>query len=118
MHILVLDDDAAITRLTKAVLKMHGFEVLDFNDPMEAVKILEEKKFDLILVDVMMPGMHGIEFIQRVRASETNREVPCAILTAKKLAENERREVFELGAEIMTKPFIPQKLVEKVREML
>ncbi|PKK89648.1 MAG: hypothetical protein CVV64_13300 [Candidatus Wallbacteria bacterium HGW-Wallbacteria-1] len=118
MKVMVLDDDAAITRLTKAVLRMHGFEVTEYNDPLQAVTILETEAFNLILVDIMMPGMHGIQFIEEVRKSQLNATTPCVILTAKKLVEDERRKIFEMGGEIMTKPFIPQKLVEKVREML
>lgn len=118
IRVMVLDDEQAITSLTRAVLTMHGYEVTEFNDPAEALAAARARKFDLFLVDILMPGMTGVEFLAETRKTEMNGKSKFAILSAKRMNEDERREVFDLGAELMTKPFMPQKLVEKVNELL
>ena len=116
--VLVLDDDEDITLLTRSALTMHGYEVTESNNPLEALTLVEKQSFRLILADIMMPEMDGIEFIRRARQASPDADTCYAILTAKKLDEEQRRVIFDLGAEIMTKPFIPLKLVEKVAELL
>jgi len=116
--VLVLDDDEDITLLTRSALAMHGYEVAESNDPLQALELVEEREFGLILVDIMMPQMDGVEFITQARQARPDAQTRFAVLTAKKLDEEQRRAIFDLGAEIMTKPFIPIKLVERVAELL
>lgn len=116
--ILVLDDDEDITLLARSVLMMHKYNVIESNDPIQAIDIVKNQSFQLILVDIMMPQMEGTEFIRQAKKTETNANARYAILTAKRLNEEDRREIFDLGAEIMTKPFIPINLVEKITELL
>ncbi len=116
--ILVLDDQPDITRLTSFVLEKKGFEVTVANDPAEALSLAEKKSFRLMLVDFMMPGMSGLEFIRRVSSTGANAKARFIMLTAKKINENEMRELFDLGAEVMPKPFVPLKLAEKVISLL
>ena len=116
--VLVLDDDEDITLLARSVLTMHGYDVTECNDPLKALEIAKEKAFQLILADIMMPDMDGVAFIRAAKETDPNRDAKYAILTAKRLGEEDRREIFDLGAEIMTKPFIPSNLVEKVAELL
>ena len=117
-QVLVLDDDSDITLLTRSALTMYGYEVAESNDPAEALKLVEETEFALILVDLMMPGIDGVEFIRRALELRPDSSTRYAVLTAKRLDEGQRRTIFDLGAEIMTKPFIPLKLVERVAELL
>jgi CheY-like chemotaxis protein len=116
--ILVLDDEKNITMLTRAALSMHGYLVTEFNDPVQALEAVKKQSFDLILADIMMPHMTGIEFIRRAKTADTCSKTRYMTLTAKKLTEEELREIYDLSAEVMFKPFIPQKLVEKVGEIL
>lgn len=116
--ILVLDDDEDITLLTRSALTMHGYQVTESNDPAAALDLFVAQHFDLVLVDIMMPEIDGIEFMRRARQLRPDTSTRYAILTAKKLDEEQRRIVFDLGAEIMNKPFIPMKLVERVAELL
>lgn len=116
--ILVLDDDANITRLTRSVLSMSGCDVTESNNPIEALKIVKSHAFDLILVDIMMPEMDGVEFIRQSRQTVTNVKSRYAILSAKKLKETDRREIFDLGVEIMAKPFMPNQLVDMIADIL
>jgi len=116
--VLVLDDDADITLLTRSALAMHGYEVTESNDPLQALELVGKRRYSLILVDIMMPHMDGVEFIRQAQRVRDDAGVRYAVLTAKKLDEEQRRTIFDLGAEIMTKPFVPVKLVEKVAELL
>ena len=116
--VLVLDDDEDITLLSRSVLTMHGYEVTESNDPLQALEIVKSRPFQLILVDIMMPDMDGVEFIQKAKETEMNAGAKYAVLTAKRLNEQDRRRIFDLGAEVMTKPFVPIHLAEKVAELL
>jgi two-component system, OmpR family, phosphate regulon response regulator PhoB len=116
--IMVLDDQKDITRLTSFVLGKHGYEITVSNNPLEAFEVAKEKSFRLMIVDFMMPDMSGLEFIRQAKETETNAEAKFLVLTAKKINEHELRDIFDLGAEIMTKPFVPLKLVEKVSSIL
>ena len=116
--ILVLDDDEDITLLTRSALTLHGYDVTESNDPIAALELAKAKAYALILVDIMMPAMDGVEFLRQAQAANPGSETRYAILTAKKLDEPSRRDIFDLGAEIMTKPFIPIRLVERVAELL
>ncbi len=98
--VLVLDDDEDITLLPRSVLTMHGYEVTESNDPLQALEIVKSRPFQLILVDIMMPDMDGVEFIQKAKETEMNAGAKYAILTAKRLNEQDRRRIFDLGAEI------------------
>jgi CheY-like chemotaxis protein len=116
--VLVLDDDEDITLLTRSALALHGYEVVEANDPIQALELVGARPFALILVDIMMPQMDGVEFIRRAQQLNPGAGTRYAVLTAKRLDEGQRRMIFNLGAEIMTKPFIPVKLVEKIAELL
>ena len=116
--ILVLDDQPDITRLTSFVLEKHGYEVTVSNMPSEALAVAEKKTFRLILVDFMMPEMSGLDFIRKVKAIPSNAAARFIILTAKKINDNEMREIFELNADLIQKPFVPLKLAEKVNSSL
>ena len=116
--ILVLDDDENITRLTRSVLSMSGYEVTESNNPVDAITLVEQESFDLILADIMMPEMDGVEFIRRAKRSKANANTRYAILSAKKLKLEDRREIFDLGVEIMSKPFMPNQLVDMIGEIL
>ena len=116
--VLFVDDNLAVTRLAESILSPDEYIVTTSNDPVQALKVVKKELFNLIVVDVIMPKMNGVEFIRKAKATEMNASSRYAILTAKKLEEEERREVFDLGVEILTKPFIPQKLVEKIGELL
>lgn len=116
--VLVLDDEKNITILTRAALSMHGYDVSESNNPIEALEVTKEKSFDLIMVDIMMPGMDGVTFIRNARETENNRGARFAILTGKQLKPDEEREIFDMGVEIIKKPFVPAKLVRTIDEIM
>lgn len=118
IQVLVLDDERNVTRLTSSTLKLHGYEVTECNNPLEALEIVKDKAFALILVDLMMPQMQGLEVMRRIREMPQHADTRFIVLSGKRLEKEEKRSLFDLGAEIMQKPFFPNKLVETVQTVL
>lgn len=114
-HLLVIDDDRRIRELIKRYLTEHGFRVTLAADAAEARNQLNGLEFDMLIVDVMMPGETGISL---TRSLNENREVPILMLTA--LAETDNRiEGLEAGADdYLTKPFDPRELLLRINNIL
>lgn len=115
--ILVIDDEPSIGRVVQFKLQQEGFKVLVATDGLEGLAQIKEAKPDLILLDIMMPGMDGFEVCRRVRATPEIAATPVIILTARG-QEPDRTKGIDLGVlDFFTKPFSPQKLLERVREV-
>jgi two-component system phosphate regulon response regulator OmpR len=114
-HILVVDDDDRIRELVKEYLKENKFIVSVANNAEEAKIKLDYFKFDLIILDVMMPGQNGFEFTKEIKK---NLSLPIILLTAKGEVEN-RIEGLELGADdYLGKPFEPKELLLRVKNII
>lgn len=114
-HLLVVDDDNRIRELLTRFLHENGFFVSPAKDAAEAASLLGEYVFDLIIVDVMMPGQTGIEFTASLRQRSN---VPVLMLTAMGEVED-RIAGLESGADdYMPKPFEPRELLLRVRSIL
>ena len=114
-HILVVDDDDRIRDLVKEYLNENGFIVSTGNSAGEAKIRLEYFKFDLIVLDVMMPGKNGLEFI---RENKKKIDTPIILLTAKG-ETNDRVEGLEIGADdYLSKPFEPKELILRIKNIL
>lgn len=116
--VFVLDDAEAITMLARSALTMYNFEVTESNDPLAALEIVKSRTFDVILVDIMMPGMDGITFLKTIKEFPVDPNTRFVVLSSKKLTPGEEKEIFGLGAVLLSKPFIPRVLVEKITELL
>lgn len=114
-HLLVVDDDSRIRELIKRYLGEHGFRVTVAGDAAEARKQLRGLEFDLLIVDVMMPGETGIEFTKSISGEN---QVPILMLTA--LAETDDRiNGLEAGADdYLSKPFEPRELLLRINNIL
>ncbi len=114
-HILVVDDDDGIRSLVKKYLNENNFLVTSANSAEDAAKKIRIIKFDLIILDIMMPGKSGLEFIEE---NKNNLDTPIVLLTAKGEAE-ERIEGLEIGAdEYLAKPFEPKELLLRIQNIL
>jgi CheY-like chemotaxis protein len=118
VHVLVADDEPHIGRIIKMKLEQGPFRVTLAYDGQEALDVLErESEIGLVLLDIMMPRRTGLEVLERLRADERWRQVPCIVLTAAGQEQHQRRAL-ELGAnEFLTKPFSPKKLYAKAAEL-
>jgi|TARA_B100000780_G_scaffold257509_1_gene207399 two-component system phosphate regulon response regulator OmpR len=114
-HILVVDDDDRIRELVKEYIKKNGFVVSTANSAEEAKIKVEYFKFDLIVLDVMMPGQNGFELTEEIKK---NSDIPIILLTAKGEVEN-RIEGLELGADdYLGKPFEPKELLLRIQNII
>ncbi|MFQ3565797.1 MAG: response regulator [Aggregatilineales bacterium] len=117
-HILVVDDEIGALTLIGIMLERGGFNVLKARNANAALAILDENEPDLIILDVMMPGMDGIELCQVIRSRAETARTPVLILSARGDAESIIRGI-EAGAnDYLPKPILHHDLVSKVRSML
>ena len=114
-HILVVDDDDRIRVLVKEYLNENGFVISTGNSAEEAKIKLNYFEFDLIVLDVMMPGQNGLELTKEIRK---NSNIPIMLLTAKGEVEN-RIEGLELGVDdYLGKPFEPKELLLRIKNII
>ena len=114
-HILVVDDDDGIRELVKKYLSENNFLITTANSAEDAKEKISIIKFDLIVLDIMMPGKSGLEFTSE---NKDNINTPIILLTAKG-ESNERVEGLEVGADdYLPKPFAPKELVLRIKNIL
>ena len=114
-RILVIDDDPAIVETVRAYLREGSFEVATAKDGVTALTEFRRSKPDLVVLDVMMPGMDGFEVVRTLRRES---DVPVILVTAR-VEETDRLIGLELGADdYVTKPFSPRELVARVKAVL
>ena len=113
--ILVVDDEAKIVRLVRSYLEQSGFTVVEANDGQTALIQARREKPDLVVLDLGLPGIDGLEVARTLRRE---RETPIIMLTAR-IEDTDKIVGLELGADdYMTKPFNPRELVARVRAVL
>jgi len=117
-RILVVDDERDITALVAYHLAKEGYRVSTASDGPEALKAVQEERPDLVVLDLMLPGLSGYEVLQELRSQEELREVGILVLTARR-EEGDRIKGLELGADdYLVKPFSPKELILRVRAVL
>jgi two-component system response regulator ResD len=115
VHILVVDDEERIRRLLKMYLEKEGFTIDEAEDGESALQLAVDNEYDLILLDVMLPGIDGTEVCSRLRQVKTT---PVIMLTAKG-EETNRVQGFESGADdYVVKPFSPREVIYRVKAIL
>lgn len=114
-HILVVDDEDRIRRLLRMYLEREGFDIDEAVDGEEALEKALQTDYDLILLDLMLPGLDGIEVCEKLRKKKAT---PVIMLTARG-EEMNRVEGFEAGADdYVVKPFSPREVVYRVKALL
>jgi two-component system KDP operon response regulator KdpE len=114
-RILVVDDDPQIRRVMRVTLTGHGYEVDDVKSGETALEKLRDERFDLILLDINMPGMSGLETCREIRGQS---EVAVIMLTVRD-TEADKVEALDAGADdYVTKPFNPPELLARIRAAL
>jgi two-component system sensor histidine kinase/response regulator len=117
-RILVVDDDENILGLERTILEQKGFEVTTAGGGKEALRILGDQTFDLVLLDVMMPEVDGFTVCRKIKEDPRQKDMPVIFLTAKGGGEA-LAEGFESGAIMyINKPFTANKLLTIVNTML
>ena len=114
-RILVVDDEVQIVRVLRGYLEKAGFAVLTANDGREGLRLARQERPDLVILDLMLPGMDGLDVCRALRKDS---ELPIIMLTAR-VEETDRLIGLELGADdYVTKPFSPREVVARVRAVL
>ena len=114
-HVLIVDDDDGIRSLVKKYLSENNFLASTANSAEDASQKIKIVKFDLIILDIMMPGKSGLDFIQE---NKKYLDTPIILLTAKG-EPNERIEGLEIGADdYLPKPFEPKELILRIQNIL
>jgi len=114
-RILVVDDEPAILSLLRRILQPEGYDVVAAANGEQALVLLEGTKPDLVLLDIMMPGLDGFQILDRIRQ---HCDVPVIVLTAKHEVTTEH-EALRLGADdYMRKPFSSRELLARIRAKL
>ena len=116
--ILVVEDEQDIRELVRFHLEQEGYAVLEADSGEQALTRIASERPALVVLDLMLPGVDGLEVCRRLRAAETTRALPVVMLTAK-AAEVDRVLGLELGADdYVSKPFSPRELLARVRAVL
>ena len=114
-RILVVDDDLSILKFVQANLEARGYQVLTAADGEEAIRMAEKEKPELIILDIVMPGLDGFAVCRKIREKSS---VPVLMLSARE-GENDRELCAACGAnDYLTKPFVLRELLDMVKTTL
>ncbi len=117
-QILIIDDDSTIRKLISYNLKKVGYDVLEADGPAQAFEHLIKITPDIVLCDIMMSGMDGFEFCEKVRADEKYKALPFIFVSAKSSIEDKSRAVAIGADDFISKPFVLEELLLKIKALL
>lgn len=113
--VLVVDDDPDVRQLVEMKLRLDGIETLSAANGKEALDVLAESAVDLVVLDLMMPVMDGIETCKHIRANDEFAALPIIMLTAKAQAADIQAGFATGATDYVVKPFSPRELLSRVR---
>ena len=117
-NVLLVDDDPVILKLLQVNFEMEGFNVSTANDGVEGLEKARAERPDIVLLDIMMPRMDGLQVTTELKGSADTKDIPIILLSAKAQASDVQAGK-EMGADdYLTKPFDPLELLERVSELL
>ncbi len=116
--VLVVDDDVDLLKMLKLRIEAEGYEFMSAQDGQEMLKLIKMKKPDVILLDIMLPGMDGYTALRKIRKEEEFRDIPVIILTAKE--KKKVGDLFQLEgiSFFVEKPFEASDLLQKIKSVL
>ena len=118
VKILIADDEAFMLRLLEMTLKKGGYEVVSCRDGREALALVTTAQPQLILLDVMMPGLDGLGALRQLKENPVTKNIPVVVLSAKGHALTKIEAETAGAAMFLTKPFSPNQLVGEVKRIL
>ena len=116
--IIVIDDEEELTQLLKIELEAEGFTVLTAQDGKTGIDLAQKNSPDLIILDIMMPGLNGYETLQELRNNSSTQNIPILMLSSKGL-DGDIQKGLDLGVDdYITKPFHAGLLIKRIRALL
>jgi CheY-like chemotaxis protein len=117
-RVLVVDDDPQVLRLMRVNLELEGYDVVSAPDGEEALEAVVNERPDVVVCDVMMPGVDGLTVLRNVRANPQTSKIPFVVVSAK-AQRSDVKAALDMGADkYITKPFDPQDLLDAVENLL
>jgi CheY-like chemotaxis protein len=117
-RVLVVDDEADVLLLCRLNLQQRGHEVLEASEGRLALELAEDRHPDVIVLDLMLPGMTGSEVLETLKQNEHTSDIPILVLTAKSLRADRDRSHGLGAADFLTKPFLPTELCDLVDRLV
>lgn len=117
-HILFVDDDEEFVKIMKKLLNFYGYKVEEALTGNVALEKLKKGKFDLVLVDIMMPGMDGFELMEKMRKIPGSEKLPIIVITAREDFDTMMKSKQAGAVDFIAKPFEPEELKEKIEKVI
>ena len=115
--ILITDDDAHIVRVMAIWLKRQGYDTITAHNGRDALDIVEQQQIDLVISDMNMPVLNGLELTREIRKRGFD-AIPIILLTARCDQDTLAKQLRVYNAQVAPKPFVPSQLVEQINELL
>ena len=116
-RVFVVDDDQVVRRLAQAILRRGGHQVVALDNGQAALDALEQSTPDIVITDLMMPRMDGLELVRRIRAETRWAGLPIVVLTARGTSADLRRAREAKADRFLTKPFSSAQLLDVVEDL-
>jgi two-component system chemotaxis response regulator CheY len=116
--LLTVDDSPSVRKLVEFSLKAKGFRVSSAENGMEALKLMSKEQFDAIILDINMPLMNGLEFLQQIRSEKAYASIPVIMLTTEGQDEDKDKAISLGATAYIVKPFKPTQLLSLIEKIL
>ena len=117
--VLVIDDEPEILMLAEMRLKANGYDVVSVLNGSKAIETIDQMRPDLILLDLLMPGMDGFEVCENIKNNDKTKDIPIIIVTAASGTPDISERCYAAGADgIIAKPYNAQELIDKIKKQL
>ncbi|RNC70093.1 MAG: response regulator [Desulfuromonadales bacterium] len=116
--ILIVEDEESLLKLESILLTSRGYEVSGAVDGVAAMEKMTTERPDLVILDIMLPGMDGFEVCRRIKGNPATAHIPVIMLTAKKSSQDRDRGLASGASAYMTKPFKSAKIMEVIQGLL
>ncbi len=117
-NVLIIDDEIDVVEVSKDILIDNNYNVYYALNGKDGLKILMDKDIDIVLLDIMLPGMDGWEVIELMRLNNKTKNIPVIMFTAKKDFKDKILGIQQGAIDYITKPFLPEELVGRIKRVL
>jgi twitching motility two-component system response regulator PilG len=116
--ILIVEDEESLLKLETIILSSKGYDVVGFTDGAAAIEEISRNIPDIVILDIMLPGMDGFEICRRIKSDSASSRIPVIMLTARKNSQDMERGLKAGAAAYMTKPFKAAQLIGTIERIL